>query len=79
MLGSDMEASIKTQAQDGATIIGIAISPKPQTDKFYHAFPVRIEALLGRDWRLTKPAKGTVPLSPPENRDSPPSVTEDKP
>jgi len=79
MLGPDMEASIKTQADGDATIIGIAISPKQQTEKFYRAVPVRIEALLGRDWRQTRPAKGTVPISQPENRDSPPSVTEDKP
>jgi hypothetical protein len=79
MLGPDLEASIKTQAQGDATIIGIAISPKPQTEKLYRAFPLRIEALLGLDRRLTKPAKGTVPFSQPENRDSSPSVTEDEP
>jgi type II secretory pathway pseudopilin PulG len=54
VLGTDMEASIKTQEQGGATIVSIAILPKPQTDKFYHAFPSRIEAVLGRDLRLTK-------------------------
>ena len=79
MLGPDMEASIKTQAQGDATIIGIAISPKAQTEKFYRAFPMRIEALLGLDRLLSKAAKGTVPISPPENRDSAPSMTEDEP
>jgi hypothetical protein len=54
MLGPDVEASIKTQAQGDATIIGIAISPKEQTEKHYHALPVRIEAALGRDLRMSK-------------------------
>ncbi|MGA2798429.1 MAG: prepilin-type N-terminal cleavage/methylation domain-containing protein [Thermoguttaceae bacterium] len=79
MLRPDMEASIKSQAQGDATIIVIAISPKPQTEKIYHAFPLRIEALLGLDLRLSGPAKGKVPFPPRENQDSPQSVTEDKP
>ena len=38
MLGPDMEASIKIQSQGDASIISIAISPKQQTEKLYHAF-----------------------------------------
>jgi prepilin-type N-terminal cleavage/methylation domain-containing protein len=65
MLGPDMEASIKTQAQGDASIISISISPKPQTENLHHATPLRIEALLGLDRRLTKA--------------TPKPVTEDKP
>lgn len=60
MLGPEMEATIKTQAQGDAIIVGIAISPKQHTEKLYHAIPVRIEAVLGRDWRLSKAVPKSV-------------------
>jgi prepilin-type N-terminal cleavage/methylation domain-containing protein len=83
MLPQDLESSIKTQAQQGATVVVIVISPKgkmgtdasptrqsgpptatgsepvpilpeQQTPKLYYMAPVRIEAVLGRDSRLSK-------------------------
>ena len=56
VLGPDMEGSIKTQAQGNATIVSIAILPKEQGERLYHASPQRIEAVLGLDARLTTAA-----------------------
>ncbi len=54
VLGPDVEASIKIQAQGDTTIVSIVISPKEQGEKLYRAAPQRIEAVLGRDLRLSK-------------------------
>ncbi|MGD0516285.1 MAG: prepilin-type N-terminal cleavage/methylation domain-containing protein [Thermoguttaceae bacterium] len=54
MLPQDMMAAIKTEALGEATVAVIVITPKEQTEKIYRAGPVRIEAVLGRDWRLSK-------------------------
>jgi len=54
MLPQGMMAAIKTEALGEATVAVILITPKEQTEKIYRAGPVRIEAMLGRDWRLSK-------------------------
>ena len=64
MLPPDMEASIKTQSFSDATIARIIISPKDKMETgvssgservaILFATPVRIEAALGRDSRLSK-------------------------
>jgi len=54
MLPQDMMAAIKTEALGEATVAVIIITPKEQSEKIYRATPVRIEAVLGRDWRLFK-------------------------
>jgi len=54
MLPPDVEPSIKIQTHQDASIACILISPKQQTPKLKHPTPVRIEAVLGRDSRLSK-------------------------
>jgi prepilin-type N-terminal cleavage/methylation domain-containing protein len=54
MLPQGMMAGIKIEALGEATVAVIVITPKEQTEKVYRAGPVRIEAVLGRDFRLSK-------------------------
>jgi prepilin-type N-terminal cleavage/methylation domain-containing protein len=60
MLPLDMAASIKTELQQDVSIARIAISPKDNiSPKLYRAAPIRIEAVLGRDSRLSKTRSST--------------------
>jgi prepilin-type N-terminal cleavage/methylation domain-containing protein len=70
MLSRDMEASIKTRIEAGAEIAFILISESGQTQKISFSPPVRIEAVLGLDFRLAK-VKATA------NKEQP--ATEGKP
>jgi len=50
----DMEASIKTQSRNDATVVCLIVSPKRQLSIMSRQTPARIEAVLDRDARLTK-------------------------
>jgi prepilin-type N-terminal cleavage/methylation domain-containing protein len=54
MLPPNIESSIKIESLQDATMACIVVSPKRETPKLYYVAPVRIEAVLGRDARLSK-------------------------
>jgi prepilin-type N-terminal cleavage/methylation domain-containing protein len=54
ILPPDMEVSIKIQPDKGAELACLSISAKQQKEKLYFSAPVRIEAVLGLNSRLSK-------------------------
>jgi prepilin-type N-terminal cleavage/methylation domain-containing protein len=65
VLGPNLDASIRTEEQEGTTIAVMAISPRQQMEKLYYPAPTRIEAVLGRDFRVSSKA---LPKSSSEDR-----------